>query len=620
MEDLEPGALIDDRYIVEAEIGRGGMAVVYRVRHAQLGTLAALKLLTMPATSVQKRLMHEGRVQAALQHPNIVSVSDVVVHENAPGLVMEYVRGPSLDDFLVKRKPTVEQADELADGILKGVAAAHAHGLIHRDLKPANIMLAITDTGLIPKVTDFGLVKVLQGDMSNSKTRSGVAMGTPSYMAPEQISDAKNVDVRADIFSLGAILYELVSSVRTFDHEDMFQVFSAIMSGEFRPIRELVPEIPDRMVAAIEGALIPDRDQRIPDVLRLLAVWRGEETADGTRLKDTSGASPWNKEFLDEISTLGAGGESTAESLRRSLQGDLPTQSPRKVQEEVKRRENETGETFYPAEGDTGGRRVSDDKTQHTMAPIPGSEATLPASQQRLPPRPQGQEAAAVAPVVAAEPAEPAPPARSSMALAPLAAVGGLLLVGLLAGATVGGAFMMGAFDGPAVPDPVPAVPEPVVPDPEPVAPDPEPVAPAPEPVPEAPKPTAPVPAPVAPVPAPVAPTPVPEPAPVAPVPVAPEPAPVAPEPAPVAPAPEPVAEVKPPFVSVSDGGVTVRFLNAHGTPVVPEKLTAGTWKVVAIYDALATPTDVGELVLKDGDIVQVRCNKANQICKIIRR
>ncbi|MCA9569109.1 MAG: hypothetical protein KC656_14775, partial [Myxococcales bacterium] len=104
------------------------------------------------------------------------------------------------------------------------------------------------------------------------------------------------------------------------------------------------------------------------------------------------------------------------------------------------------------------------------------------------------------------------------------------------------------------------------------------------------------------------------------PVPVAPEPAPVAPEPAPVAPAPEPVAEVKPPFVSVSDGGVTVRFLNAHGTPVVPEKLTAGTWKVVAIYDALATPTDVGELVLKDGDIVQVRCNKANQICKIIRR
>ncbi|MCB9693994.1 MAG: serine/threonine protein kinase [Alphaproteobacteria bacterium] len=620
MEDLEPGALIDDRYIVEAEIGRGGMAVVYRVRHAQLGTLAALKLLTMPATSVQKRLMHEGRVQAALQHPNIVSVSDVVVHENAPGLVMEYVRGPSLDDFLVKRKPTVEQADELADGILKGVAAAHAHGLIHRDLKPANIMLAITDTGLIPKVTDFGLVKVLQGDMSNSKTRSGVAMGTPSYMAPEQISDAKNVDVRADIFSLGAILYELVSSVRTFDHEDMFQVFSAIMSGEFRPIRELVPEIPDRMVAAIEGALIPDRDQRIPDVLRLLAVWRGEETADGTRLKDTSGASPWNKEFLDEISTLGAGGESTAESLRRSLQGDLPTQSPRKVQEEVKRRENETGETFYPAEGDTGGRRVSDDKTQHTMAPIPGSEATLPASQQRLPPRPEGQEAAAVAPVVAAEPAEPAPPARSSMALAPLAAVGGLLLVGLLAGATVGGAFMMGAFDGPAVPDPVPAVPEPVVPDPEPVAPDPEPVAPAPEPVPEAPKPTAPVPAPVAPVPAPVAPTPVPEPAPVAPVPVAPEPAPVAPEPAPVAPAPEPVAEVKPPFVSVSDGGVTVRFLNAHGTPVVPEKLTAGTWKVVAIYDALATPTDVGELVLKDGDIVQVRCNKANQICKIIRR
>lgn len=596
MDELQPGALIDERYIVEAEIGRGGMAIVYRVRHAQLGTLAALKLLTMPATSIQKRLMHEGRVQAALQHPNIVSVSDVVVHNNAPGLVMEYVRGPSLDDFLLQRRPTVEQADELAAGILKGVAAAHAHGLIHRDLKPANIMLSITDTGLIPKVTDFGLVKVLEGDSSNSKTRSGVAMGTPSYMAPEQISDAKSVDVRADIFSLGAILYELVSSVRTFDDEDMFKVFSAIVGGNYRPIQEYVPELPERMIAAIDGALIPDRESRIPDVLRLLAVWSGQESADGTKLNENQAPATWGKDFLDDISNMGAGGETTAESLRRSLQGALPTQSPRSV--------HQTGSTVAPHPSDI----AANQRTQSTMAPIPGMLDTL-----------QETQAGPARPDHAPEP-EPAPPAKtSSKAMVPLLLIGGLFFVGLMAAGTVGGAMALGMFDD-DTPTNVPVDTDPPAPDPVPVPdPTPEPV-PTPDPEPTTPEPTTPEPT----TPQPVAPTPPPSPVPVA----APQPVPV-PVPEPVE-TPDPVAPVPvaapvpvdvpdpspPPKVYVSGGGVTVRFLNSHGTSTIPEKLTAGTYKVVAFFQP-QVPTTVGTLSLKNGDSYQVRCSKSQSVCKI---
>lgn len=613
MEDLTPGSLIDERYIVEAEIGRGGMAVVYRVRHAQLGTLAALKLLTMPATSIQKRLMHEGRVQAALQHPNIVSVSDVVVHNNAPGLVMEYVRGPSLDDFLINRRPTVEQADELADGILKGVAAAHAHGLIHRDLKPANIMLSITDTGLIPKVTDFGLVKVLEGDTSMSKTRSGVAMGTPSYMAPEQISDAKNVDVRADIFSLGAILYELLSSHRTFDHEDMFQVFTRIMNADFKPIQEFVPGIPDRMAHAIEGALVVDRDERIPDVKRLLAVWRGEQRADGTQLKEGSAEALWSNDFLEEISSMGAGGETTAESLRRSLKGDLPTQNQRRV----KSPDHQTAETVYPNQG--AAERPQTDpttaQTQHTMAPVVGSEQTLP---------PSSQGRGAFVPE-STPPVESAPPAAEPSAtkkgppILPLVFGGGLLFF-LAVGGAAGAALMLKgdptptAAPVPVTADPLPT-PDPDVPDPTPVAPDPAPVAPDPTPV-------APDPAPVAPDPAPVAPEPDPVPAPVVPdpAPPVPEPAPVVEPVAPEPTAPEPAPAADPPFVSISSGGATVRFLDAHNTSVVPSKLSAGTWKVVAIFEPLGPVVPIETIELKDGDIVQVTCSAPRQLCKIKRR
>lgn len=280
------------------------MAIVYRVRHEQLGSEHALKLLTVSSKSIRARLLQEGRVQATLRHENIVSVTDVVTIGDAPGLVMELVKGPTLEDLLSHKKLSLDQVDLLAQGILRGVAAAHRQELIHRDLKPANILLELGHGRIVPKVADFGLAKVLDAGGGMSQTRSGMAMGTPHYMAPEQIRDAKSVDARTDVFALGAIFYEMVSGERAFPGEDMLTIFSAIAGGKARPIRENCPDLPEYMAAAIEGALHIDRDQRIASCDALLALWRDEDHTD----PGFGDVDSWTDDLLAAASAASGGG------------------------------------------------------------------------------------------------------------------------------------------------------------------------------------------------------------------------------------------------------------------------------------------------------------------------
>ncbi len=303
--ELAAGTVVD-RYVVEGVLGEGGMAIVYLVRHTQLGTKHALKLLTISSRAVRERLVQEGRVQASLRHPNIVTVTDIIVVNGAPGLVMEYIDGPSLDDLLDQKRLTYAQVDHLVEGLLRGVAHAHSKGLVHRDLKPANIMLAVEDGVLVPKVTDFGLAKLLQVD--DGRTRTGSTMGTPQYMSPEQVSDSKNVDHRTDVFACGAILYEMVTGHRAFGGDSLFQIFGAVTEGQYRNPRELRPDLPDRMVEAILGALIPDKDERIQTIEDLLAVWKGEKTHGGAP-KSAVMAAPataFPEDFLEEVRSLTA--------------------------------------------------------------------------------------------------------------------------------------------------------------------------------------------------------------------------------------------------------------------------------------------------------------------------
>ena len=278
----EAGTLID-RYVVERLIGQGGNAAVYAVRHNDLGSHHAMKILNDTNDEMRRQLMTEGRAQASVKHPNIVSVIDIVNNETVFGLVMELIEGPRLDSWIESTVFSVEQLDEMVAGIIAGVSAAHKAGLVHRDLKPGNIMVEVHDEQIIPKVTDFGLAKILNPTFTVSGTEDGQTKGTPSYMAPEQIRDSKSVDHRADLFSMGAILYELCCGKKAFEGRTMVETLIRIQDGNFVAPRKLRPRLPQRMEDAIMAALVVNPDERVQSCTALLDLWFEGELQTGSR-------------------------------------------------------------------------------------------------------------------------------------------------------------------------------------------------------------------------------------------------------------------------------------------------------------------------------------------------
>jgi predicted ATPase len=264
-----------EHYALEDRLGEGGMAEVYRVRHRRLGTLHALKVLRLQHPALEARLLREGRLQGRVRHPNVVAVTDRVRLGDRLGLVMELVQGPTLGAFLTRSHPTLPQRDALARGLLAGVAAAHAAGLVHRDLKPANVLLQPHADRVVPRVSDFGIARLLDGGDEGEAplTHTGLTLGTPAYMAPEQIRDARSVDARADLWSLGCVLYELVTGARAFDGPDHLELLQAVAAGRYTPPEALNPAAPRRWCRAIAAALAVDPADRAPDCATLAAIW-----------------------------------------------------------------------------------------------------------------------------------------------------------------------------------------------------------------------------------------------------------------------------------------------------------------------------------------------------------
>ncbi len=275
---LDIGAQVGP-YQVLSHLGRGGTADVYEVRDARDDSLHALKVVHHPDPRVRARIHREGQAQQAVRHPNVVAVTDLVWVDGEAGLIMELVRGPTLETFLATESPLdLPLVDALGEGIVRGVQAAHRAGRLHRDLKPANVLLAPTGESWIPKVADFGLTKLTDPVGTQlGRTETGILMGTPGYMAPEQARDARSVDVRADVFSLGCVLYEIATGQRAFGGEDRFEALWRATRGHCTPVHLLRTDLPERHVRAISGALLPRLSDRIGDCDVLLAVWRGEQ-------------------------------------------------------------------------------------------------------------------------------------------------------------------------------------------------------------------------------------------------------------------------------------------------------------------------------------------------------
>ncbi len=271
---LTVGSIVD-RYRVEAALGSGGMASVFLVRHTVLGSLHALKVLHVTSPALRERLVREGQLQARLRHPNLVTVTDMIHVEGAPALVLEYVDGPTLAEFIAGGRPELDEALRLFDGIAGGVEHAHAAGILHRDLKPANVLIATRGEAVVPKVADFGLAKAVDASLEEGGTRTNTAMGTPQYMAPEQIRNARDVDARADIFALGCLLYELVCARAAFEGPDTLAVWNAITAGSYPRPGTVHPDLPERVVHAIEACLQPDPEFRPTTVRRLRQILDG---------------------------------------------------------------------------------------------------------------------------------------------------------------------------------------------------------------------------------------------------------------------------------------------------------------------------------------------------------
>ena len=204
-------------YEIEGELGRGGMGVVYLARQIELNRRVALKMLTgHQGPDELQRFLEEAETAAGLNHTNIAHIYEIGEHDGAPFFSMEYVEAGSLADRLRKELPSPRDAAQLLINVARALHFAHQNGVVHRDMKPANVLL---DPDGVPKVTDFGIAKRLKDDAN--LTRSGVVIGTPTYMAPEQAKgNSRHVGPAADVYSLGAILYEMLAGRPPFLPED----------------------------------------------------------------------------------------------------------------------------------------------------------------------------------------------------------------------------------------------------------------------------------------------------------------------------------------------------------------------------------------------------------------
>ncbi len=286
---LSPGEHVGD-YEIEKELGAGGMARVYKARHSFLETVHALKILDPKYRAnpeVRKRFLDEAKIQAKhLDHPNIVKVTNIVATRDVAALVMEYIDGASLDHFIqeLKAPPSAETIRKLMLPVLAGVGHAHAGGVVHRDIKPANILLQKGDGegNFIPKVTDFGIAKVIEGDAtgagtaSKKSTHADARMGTLAYMSPEQIRKAKSVTARSDIFSLGALLYELATRHTAFDGDSDFDVMEKIVRGAYEPPERRSTGLDVIVAACINKALQPDPAHRFASCDEFARALKGE--------------------------------------------------------------------------------------------------------------------------------------------------------------------------------------------------------------------------------------------------------------------------------------------------------------------------------------------------------
>ncbi len=280
----KPGDLVD-RYVIEAEIGEGGMGRVYRALDPRLGRRVALKVLLAEDGPVRAeaaaRMVREARAAAAFTHPNVVAIHDVGEVDGSPFIAMELVSGRTLRAWMGEGAASREQKLSWLIDVARGLAAAHRAGLVHRDIKPDNVM--VTDDGAV-KILDFGIARRAEADPFEvdvgaptalaqlpSLTGEGQSLGTPQYMAPEQLR-AEPVDGRCDQFAWGVMAWELfVGALPWSAAKTGAQLVAAVLAAPVRPLTDVLAGVPPALAEAVSRALSKDRDARFASMDDLVA-------------------------------------------------------------------------------------------------------------------------------------------------------------------------------------------------------------------------------------------------------------------------------------------------------------------------------------------------------------
>jgi eukaryotic-like serine/threonine-protein kinase len=289
------GDEIAGKYRIEGVLGQGGMGAVFAARNALTGKRVAIKWLLPEhaASTSRERLLREAQIAASIDHPNVVDIYDVGEHQGGLFLVMEYLRGRNLADLLAERgRLDPEELIVLMVPAMRGVHAAHLAGVVHRDLKPENIILSEASDGhIVPKVVDFGVSKTVgtSGVPHSSLTRTGALVGTPHFMALEQVDGTNMIDGRTDVYGFGVLLYRALTGHFPFDGSSLGEVILKIGTKDPVPMRMLRPDLPQELDNIVLRALLRDRTRRFSNLDELSRALM--PFAPNARLRDTGDSS-----------------------------------------------------------------------------------------------------------------------------------------------------------------------------------------------------------------------------------------------------------------------------------------------------------------------------------------
>jgi len=267
------GDVVAGKYRIEKVIGRGGMGTVFAARHDELGQTVAIKMLHSAAPTASARFQREAKISAQLLSEHTARVFDLGTSDGVPFLVMEYLSGEDLASVISRGTVSPEVAVEYAQQICKALEEAHEAGVVHRDLKPGNVFVVQrTDGSMCVKILDFGISKRLLGgkaDKSHDLTNAHAVLGSPAYMSPEQLRQSNGVDARTDIWSLGVLLYELLTRTRPFQSWSLAGLSAAIAADSPKPPSRVNPAVPAALDRVVMRCLRKEPGDRFASVVEV---------------------------------------------------------------------------------------------------------------------------------------------------------------------------------------------------------------------------------------------------------------------------------------------------------------------------------------------------------------